>query len=148
MNHICTYLTSPSYTKRLKHITEWSDKRIAIAKKYSDGLKDAKNIVLPYTKPGFRHVFHLFVIHTKEAEDRNILLKHLVDNGIDAKTHYDIAIHQQKGYPWDKQARIVGSLKSSEWNAARCISLPMFPSLKDDEIDYVIDKVLEWDKSK
>ncbi|MHA1291443.1 MAG: DegT/DnrJ/EryC1/StrS family aminotransferase [Promethearchaeota archaeon] len=133
---------------KLKHITEWSNQRIKIANKYSDGLKDAKNIILPYIKPGYRHVFHLYIIHTKEANDRDILLKFLNDNEIDAKTHYPIAIHQQEGYPWDKKARIVGSVENSEWNAARCISLPMYPELKDEEIKYVIEKVMEWDNSK
>ncbi len=133
---------------KLKRIKKWSDKRIEIAGKFSKGLKDVKNIVLPYTKPGFRHVFHLYVIHTKEVSDRGILLKHLNDNGIDAKTHYPIAIHQQEGYPWDKNARIVGSLENSEWNAARCISLPIFPALKNEEIDYIIEKIIEWDNSK
>ena len=111
---------------KLKHIKEWSDMRIAIAKKYSEGLKDVNNIILPYTKPGYRHVFHLYVIHTKEASDRDELLKFLNDNEINAKCHYDIAIHQQEGYPWDKKARIVGSVENSERNAACCISLPMF----------------------
>ncbi|MFX1572914.1 MAG: DegT/DnrJ/EryC1/StrS family aminotransferase [Promethearchaeota archaeon] len=133
---------------KLKHITEWTNTRIEIARKYSDSLKDAKNIILPYTNPGYRHVFHLYVIHTKDPNDRDDLLKHLNDNQIDAKTHYPIAIHQQEGYPWNKEARIVGRLENSEWNAARCISLPMYPELLAEEINYVIDKVLEWDNSK
>ena len=53
----------------------------------------------------------------------------LVKNGIDAKTHYSIAIHKQAGYPWGKKARIVGSVANAEANAASCISLPMFPEL-------------------
>jgi dTDP-4-amino-4,6-dideoxygalactose transaminase len=69
----------------------------------------------------------------------------LVKNNIDAKTHYSIAIHQQPGYPWGKGARIVGSVAHAEANAARCVSLPMFPELTTDEVDYVITKVKEWD---
>ena len=72
--------------------------------------------------------------------------KWLNDNGVDAKTHYSIAIHKQAGYPWGKNARTVGSLKNAEYNADACISLPMFPELRDDEVDYVNAKVLEWDK--
>ena len=53
----------------------------------------------------------------------------LVKNGIDAKTHYSIAIHKQAGYPWGKKARIVGSVANAEANAATCVSLPMFPEL-------------------
>ena len=64
------------------------------------------------------------------------------------RRHYSIAIHQQAGYPWGKQARIAGSLANAEYNAAACISLPMFPELTDNEVDYVIAKVLEWDKAQ
>ena len=70
----------------------------------------------------------------------------LVKNGIDAKTHYSIAIHKQAGYPWGKKARIVGSVANAEANAATCVSLPMFPELTAEEVDYVIAKVKEWDK--
>ena len=77
-----------------------------------------------------------------------MLVKYLSDNGIDAKCHYPIAIHQQEGYPWGKGARIVGPIPNSERNAATCVSLPMFPELRADEVDYVIEKVLAWDKAQ
>ena len=132
---------------KLKHITEWTDQRIAVAKRYDEGLKDAKAIVLPYTTPGYRHVFHLYVVETKDASKRGDLLKFLNDNGVDAKCHYDIAIHQQDGYPWDVDVEIKGSLGNAEKNAASCVSLPMFPELTTEEVDCVIAKTLEWDKA-
>jgi dTDP-4-amino-4,6-dideoxygalactose transaminase len=66
---------------------------------------------------------------------------------VDAKTHYSIAIHKQEGYPWGKGARIVGSVANAEKNAATCISLPMFPELTADEVDYVIQQVMAWDQA-
>jgi len=133
---------------KLKHITAWSDLRRKWAARYTAGLKDAKNFTLPYQVPGYRHVFHLYAIETKKAEQRDAMVKFLVDNGIDAKTHYSIAIHQQEGYPWGKGARIVGSVANAEHNAATCVSLPMFPELTAEEVDYVIAKSLEWDKAQ
>ena len=132
---------------KLKHIDEWNDLRRKWAARYSAGLQEAKGITLPYEVPGYRHVYHLYVIETKRPQDRDKLLKHLNDNGIDAKCHYPIAIHQQQGYPWGKGARIVGPLTNSERNAACCISLPMYPELTEAEVDYVIEKVLEWDRA-
>ncbi len=131
---------------KLKHIDEWNDLRRKWAARFTAGLAGARNLTLPYATPGYRHVFHLYVIETKKAEHRDQLLKHLNDNGIDAKCHYPIAIHQQEGYPWGKQARIVGPIPNSEYNAARCISLPMFPELTEEEVDYTIATVLEWDR--
>ncbi len=115
--------------------------------RYTACLKDAQNITLPYATPGYHHVFHLYVIETKRPEHRDQLLKFLFQNGIDAKCHYDIAIHQQEGYPWGKQARIAGPVPNAERNAACCISLPMFPELTQEEVDAAIAKVLEWDRT-
>lgn len=131
---------------KLKHITDWSNQRIEWAKRYTAGLQAsaAKGLSLPTVKPGYRHVFHLYVVETKTPAQRESLLKFLVDNKVDAKTHYAIAIHQQVGYPWGKEARISGSLTNAEKNAATCVSLPMFPELTAEEVDYAISKVNEW----
>jgi len=132
---------------KLKHIDAWNDLRRKWAARYSAGLAGCGNLDLPVELPGYRHVYHLYVIETKRPEQRDDLLKFLNDSGIDAKTHYSIAIHQQAGYPWGKGARIVGSLANAEANAACCISLPMYPELTAEEVDYVIAKVKEWDQA-
>jgi len=132
---------------KLKHIHEWNDQRIRWAARYSDALKGATNIELPYVRPGYRHVFHLYVIETKNPAHRDGLVDFLVKNGIDAKTHYSIAIHQQEGYPWGKGARSAGSLQNAEKSAATCVSLPMYPELTEAEVEHVVTKVLEWDKA-
>jgi dTDP-4-amino-4,6-dideoxygalactose transaminase len=131
---------------KLKHIDEWNALRRKWAARYSACLRDATNLTLPYETPGSYHVYHLYVIETKKPGHRDALLNYLNENGIDAKCHYPIAIHQQEGYPWGKQARIAGAIANSERNAACCISLPIFPELTDQEVDYAIGKVLEWDR--
>jgi dTDP-4-amino-4,6-dideoxygalactose transaminase len=133
---------------KLKHIDAWNDLRRQWAARYTAGLKDCRHFDLPVELPGYRHVFHLYVIETKKPDQRDPFLDFLVKNNVDAKTHYSIAIHQQAGYPWGKGARIVGSVAHAEANAARCISLPMFPELTADEVDYVIAKCVEWDKAQ
>jgi dTDP-4-amino-4,6-dideoxygalactose transaminase len=131
---------------KLKHIDQWNDLRRKWAARYSAGLADARNLVLPYETPGYRHVFHLYVIETGRAELRDPLLELLNERGIDAKCHYPIAIHQQEGYPWGKPARIAGPLPNSERNAACCISLPLYPELTAEEVDYTIRTLLDWDQ--
>jgi dTDP-4-amino-4,6-dideoxygalactose transaminase len=131
---------------KLKHIEEWSDLRRKWAARYSKGLAGARHVVLPFEAPGYRHVYHLYVIETKLPRHRDMLLQHLNDTGIDAKCHYPIAIHQQEGYPFGHAARIAGPIPNSERNAACCISLPMFPELTEDEVDYTVERVLEWDR--
>jgi dTDP-4-amino-4,6-dideoxygalactose transaminase len=133
---------------KLKHIDAWNNLRRQWAARYTAGLKDCKSFDLPVELPGYHHVYHLYVIETKKPEARDVMVDYLVKNNIDAKTHYSIAIHKQAGYPWGKGARIAGSVVNAESNAARCISLPMFPELTADEVDYVIAKVKEWDKTQ
>ncbi len=133
---------------KLKHIKAWSDRRIEIADRYTEGLTTCEFIDLPTVRPGYRHVFHLYVIHVKNPADRDKLLDYLVKNGVDAKTHYSIAIHQQDGYPWGKDARLVGPLTNAERNAACCISMPIFPELTNEEVEYSVQVLRDWPKNK
>jgi dTDP-4-amino-4,6-dideoxygalactose transaminase len=133
---------------KLKHIDAWNDLRRQWAARYTAGFKGAKNFTLPTELKGYRHIFHLYVIETRRPEQRDALVKYLNDSAIDAKTHYSIAIHKQAGYPWGRAARIAGSVAHAEHNAATCVSLPMFPELTADEVDYVVAKTLEWDKAQ
>jgi dTDP-4-amino-4,6-dideoxygalactose transaminase len=131
---------------KLKHIDAWNDQRRNWAARYTAGFQGCTTFDLPIELPGYRHVFHLYVIETKKPEWRDQLVDYLVKNGVDAKTHYSIAIHQQPGYPWGKEARLAGPVPNAEANAACCISLPMFPELTAEEVDHVVSKVKEWDK--
>ena len=81
-----------------------------------------------------------------EHPKRDHLEHFLREAGIDAKMHYPIAIHQQQGFPWDKDFALPTSVPNSERNAAECLSLPMFPELTEKEVDYTIAKILEWDE--
>ncbi len=130
---------------KLKHIDEWNNVRRKLAARYTAGLAGAKTLTLPYEMPGYHHIFHLYVIETNKPESRDQLLGFLNQAGVDAKCHYPIAIHQQEGYPWGKEARIAGPVPNSERNAGCCVSLPMFPELTEQEVDFTIEKVLEWD---
>ena len=127
---------------KLRHITRWTDRRREIARRYSRGL-EGTSFKLPYEPPGYRHVFHLYVIETPR---RDALEKHLLEQGVDVKLHYPIAIHQQEGYPWGQLADARPNVPNCERNAAQCLSLPMFPELTDAEVDYTIEKCVEWDR--
>jgi dTDP-4-amino-4,6-dideoxygalactose transaminase len=133
---------------KLKHIDAGNDLRRKWAARYTAGLQGCGNLDLPIELPGYRHVFHLYIVHTKRPEQRDELVNFLQAAGIDAKTHYSIAIHKQEGYPWGKEARLVGPQTNAEANAACCVSLPMFPELMTEEVDYVIAKVNEWDRAR
>lgn len=128
---------------KLKHIDEFNDARIKWAKLYDELLAGAK-IKLPKGKPGYRHVYHLYVVETPARDDLQAFLD---ARGITALTNYPIAIHQQEGFPFG-----AGDphpvLPETELNAANCLSLPVYPELTQDEVKYVADAVLAWEASQ
>jgi dTDP-4-amino-4,6-dideoxygalactose transaminase len=129
---------------KLKHLDEWNDLRRARAKEYDRGLAGT-SLKLPYALPGYRHVYHLYVI---ESEGRDDLQTHLQAQKITALTHYPIAIHQQEGFPWGQAARISGSLQHTERSAARVLSLPMYPELTQEEVQAVVEAIRAWEKQR
>jgi dTDP-4-amino-4,6-dideoxygalactose transaminase len=129
---------------KLKQLDRWSDRRRAIARMYDEALKGT-SLKLPVALPGYRHVYHLYIVETPK---RDALQAYLQERGITALTHYPIAIHQQEGYPWGQGARISGSLAHTEKSAAQVLSLPMYPELTDEEVAMTIDAILAWDKSQ
>lgn len=129
---------------KLKRVDDWSQRRRQIARIYDRGLADAP-MTLPFTPTGYEHVYHLYVV---ECDDRDGLQAHLASNGMTALTHYPIAIHQQEGFPWDRPARIVGSLAVTEKSAASVLSLPMYPELTDEEAERVVEGIMNWSASR
>ncbi|MDO8587526.1 MAG: DegT/DnrJ/EryC1/StrS family aminotransferase [Armatimonadota bacterium] len=128
---------------KLKHIDEWNDLRIARARDYTEFLTGT-GLRLPQTKPGYRHVFHLYVIETPR---RNDLQAYLKERGVIALTNYPVAIHQQEGFPFG-----LGDphpvLPETEKNAAECLSLPLYPELTRGEAQIVADAVLAWEAGR
>ena len=125
---------------KLKHIDEFNDARIQAAAWYDEFLAGT-SIQLPYGKPGYRHVYHLYVI---ETPDRDGLQEFLKEKGIIALTNYPVAVHQQEGFPFG-----AGDpnpvLPETEKNAAQCLSLPIYPEITKDEVKYVAECVREWE---
>lgn len=128
---------------KLKHIDAFNDARIARAKDYDEFLAGS-GIALPYAIPGYRHVYHLYVIETPDRDDLQAFLD---SRGITALTNYPIAIHEQEGFPFG-----AGDpnpvLPETEKNSAQCLSLPIYPELTRDEARYVADAVLAWEQSR
>ncbi len=127
---------------KLKHLDEWNDLRRERARQYDRGLADT-SLKRPSTRPGYGHVFHLYAV---ESDDRDGLQAYLDSQCITALTHYPIAIHQQEGFPWRRDARIPAPLDHTERSAARVLSLPMYPELTPAEVDAVVEAIHSWEK--
>jgi UDP-2-acetamido-2-deoxy-ribo-hexuluronate aminotransferase len=126
---------------KLKYIDQYNDARIARANEYTAQLKGTK-LQLPVGLPGYRHIYHLYVVETPKRDDLQAFLK---SKDIIALTNYPINIHQQDGYPFGSASDPKPVLPNSEKNAAQCLSLPMNPEITSEEVKYVCDCVKEWD---
>jgi perosamine synthetase len=125
---------------QLRHLDDWNERRRAIAKRYAEKLKDVEEIVLPpMGSTDIVPVFHLFVI---QAPDRDALAKAMQAQNIEALIHYPVPIHLQPVYK-DAFGFSEGSYPESERLASRVLSLPIFPTLTDEEVDRVCQVVID-----
>lgn len=123
---------------KLKYLDGWNDKRRAIAKRYQERLA-GQSIVLPSEAPGNRHIYHLYVV---QAEDRDSLRDHLTQRGIETGLHYPIPLHMQEAYL--SLGYHKGDFPVTEHVTERIVSLPMYPDMPVEAVDYVSDAILEW----
>lgn len=123
---------------KLKYIDKWNRNRKSIAQRYLEGINNPY-IYLPNMEIDRDHVWHLFVIRSKE---RDRLEEYLKNNGIGTNIHYPIPIHLQEAYSDLKIKK--GSYPVSEEISETVLSLPMFYGLNINESDYIIDKINQF----
>ncbi|MFA5175698.1 MAG: DegT/DnrJ/EryC1/StrS family aminotransferase [Candidatus Nanoarchaeia archaeon] len=126
---------------KLKVLDRWNELRRKHAEEYNERLKDLEPVITPKENENVSHVYHLYVIRT---QNRDELEKYLTENGISVGKHYPVPIHLQpcfKDLGYKK-----GDFPVTEKVSNEILSLPMFPTLKTDEIDYTCDKIKEFYK--
>jgi len=111
-----------------------NNRRRAIAKAYVQGMNNPAISLPAYPENGQAHVWHLFVIRTK---DRLRLQKFLAQRQVQTLIHYPIAPHQQEAYVRFNE----WSLPVTEAIHREVLSLPISPVMTDDEVNQVIDAV-------
>lgn len=133
---------------KMKHLQSWTDGRRRVAAKYKELLGNLEQISLPVELPEHKHVYHLFVIRVNgktlesREETRNKLQSYLSDNDIASGLHYPVPLHLQKCF--SHLGYKAGDFPVAEDLARTGLSLPMFPELTIDQIDYVALKIREF----
>ncbi len=114
---------------KLRHIERWTNQRIAHAEKYNDQLEGA-GIPLP-DRTDVRHVFHLYVV---QLHNRDEVKARLAEKGIATQVHYPQALPLLPPYAgYNKQSDYAVAAE-----LASCgLSLPMYPELTTEQIEYV-----------
>jgi len=123
---------------QLKKQNELRDKRAKIANRYIEAFKDNPNITLPVVKDDRETSWHLFVI---KIANRDEVIEDLKSRGIGCSVHF-IPIHK---HPYYKEKYGYKDLNYPVANEVfeNSLSLPIYPDMSSEEIDYVIKNVLE-----
>ena len=123
---------------KLRYLETWTERRIAIAEMYKEGLSQNTNLALPLKRDWARQVYHLFVVRCK---DRDKFMETLNKDGIQTGIHYPIALPSLEAYKNLNQAHTCPSATSIDKNL---VSLPIGEHLTDEDVSYVIDRVLKY----
>ena len=126
---------------KLKYLNEWTRQRIEIAGWYNDALAGLEGITLPQTAAGATHVYHLYVIRSKE---RDALQKHLTEQGIGTLIHYPIPLHLQQAYQHLGYKK--GNFLLAEEIADTCLSLPLWPGMSKEMVSEVAEVIRAFKK--
>lgn len=120
---------------KLRHLDTEIKKRRKVAKAYKDGITNkALSIVNQHSDSGENHVWHIFVIQTRQRE---ALQQHLIEKGVQTSIHYPIPPHHQKAYQaWSSQSYPLSEVMHQE-----VMSLPMSPVMSNEEVQIVIEAV-------
>ncbi len=143
---------------KLKHLSEWNEKRRKNASLYTQRLNTAvpqygstaalrtqhslNTIITPYEPEWSKAVYHLYVIRAQRRDD---LQRYLAENGINTGLHYPIPLHLQSAYSNNGFKR--GDFPVTEKVASEILSLPMFPNLSEGQIGYVAEKINEFESN-
>jgi dTDP-4-amino-4,6-dideoxygalactose transaminase len=129
---------------QLRHLADWQERRAEIAGQYDRRLRDIDGIRTAARPSAGRHAWHLYVaqIGPEFAMDRDRVIAELAERGVDCSVHF-IPLHHQPYF-----LRMLGGHLASEFPVAdavfpQIVSLPLHPSLTDQEVDRVCDAIAD-----
>lgn len=120
---------------KLKHLDKWNDARRKNASLYNKYLSELP-LELPKEMEGNKHVYYVYTIRTKERDKLAAFLK---EHGIATQIYYPLPLHLQEAYTFLNHKE--GDFPITEKHAKEILSLPMYPKLTEEQIDYIYQKV-------
>ncbi|CDG65068.1 MAG: hypothetical protein PWQ15_1747 [Methanobacterium sp.] len=123
---------------KLNYLDQWIECRRRIASLYTELLIDS-GLKTPVERPSCKHVYHLYVVRSK---DREKLKNELKKQDIETQIHYPIPVHKQKPYC---QANDYCRLPVTEKTSQEILSLPLHPWMNYEDVSQVVDCVRDCD---
>ncbi len=129
---------------------EWTwQRRRYIAERYNEAFKETEGIITPHIKPDRIPSYHLYIIKLNLETltiNRNRFIEELSQRGIGTSVHF-IPLHRHPFYKGSFGCK-AQDFPNAEWVYERSISLPIYPGMTDDEIDYVTENVMNICKTR
>jgi dTDP-4-amino-4,6-dideoxygalactose transaminase len=121
---------------KLKHLPAWNEARRKNAKLYNQLLVDTDGVMIPQEADYVRHIYHIYAVRIQR---RSALMNALAEKGISCGIHYPVPIHLQKAY--SSLGLENGGFPLAEKCCEEFVSLPMFPELEEEQIEYVAAEI-------
>jgi dTDP-4-amino-4,6-dideoxygalactose transaminase len=121
---------------KLRHLEAWNEARRQNASHYNDALSNLSGVILPRETEYARHVYHIYAIR---VQNRDYLIDALAKEDIGCGIHYPIPLHLQDAY--HSLGYKKGDFPVAEKSANEFVSLPMFPELTREQIEYVAQEI-------
>ena len=122
----------------LKYLPRWTSQRQEIGRRY---LREISNPLITMQKhpENTEPVFHLFVV---TVEDREEFIKYMAEADVECNMHYPVPCHLQKAY--ENLGYGKGDCPNAEYLAEHCVTLPLFPEMREEEVSRVIALCNGW----
>ena len=121
---------------KLRYLPRWIERRREIARLYDQGLSDLPQVKLPPPPDDNGPYFDVYQNYVIRCQERDRLAAHLRESGVEVLISWPIPMHRQKALALDHF-----HLPETERISREVISLPCYPELSDDKVEYVIQAV-------
>jgi dTDP-4-amino-4,6-dideoxygalactose transaminase len=123
---------------KLRHLEKGNQLRRSHAERYHTALRNTEEVILPFCPSKVTPVYHIYAIR---VQNRDEVMDFLAHEGIGSGVHYPVPIHLQEAYRGLGHGP--GSFPIAEKCAAEFVSLPMFPELTTEQLNYVVQGVTQ-----
>jgi perosamine synthetase len=127
--------------KQLERLDSMNQRRQAASEFLTKHLRDIPEIQTPLVPEGRSHVYQMYTILLEAKADRTVFIKELNRKGIGASVHFDPPVHQQSAY--SRGGYDILDLSVTENVAQRIVTLPMFPAITQEQLQYMIEQIKE-----
>jgi dTDP-4-amino-4,6-dideoxygalactose transaminase len=123
---------------KLRRLAASNAARRARAQLYDELLADEPLVIRPFARPECTHVYHIYAVR---VPNRDAVMEKMAARGVRCGIHYPVPIHLQKAYSF--LGLKAGSFPVAERCAQEFLSLPMYPEIHQDQVEFVVNTLKE-----